>query len=213
MIRYCPTCSRSSKDARFVGEFCEFCVIERISRDFPFRARIEYCKRCGRIRTAEGHKEFNKDTLAMVLSRDLCGSKCEITVKKYDERSADIEVTIPVDDDHVTFEKTIRLKMEHMICQDDYRKSSGYYEAIIQIRGEREKVIEMRQRITKFIEARGAFIGKVEIIDNGIDMYISDKLMTKNFFTFYKLVPKASYTLYSIRNGKKIYRNTYLLRL
>jgi NMD protein affecting ribosome stability and mRNA decay len=213
MIKYCPTCNRSSKDARFVGEFCEFCVIDRVSRGFKAQASVEYCERCGRIRTNMGHRTFNKETLAGVLSKALCNSKCTIKVRGYDDKSADVLVTYPVGNDHVMFEKKIALKLVHKICLDCYRKSSGYYEAIVQIRGEKEKVGLMLQKLKKFLEARGAFMTKLEGRDNGVDAYTSDKIMTKNFFIFNKLPTKASYTLYSIRNGKKIFRNTYLLRL
>jgi hypothetical protein len=41
---------------------------------------------------------------------------------------------------------------------------------------------------------------------------VSDKKTMKWFFLMYKLKPKASYTLYSIKQGKKIYRDTYLLK-
>jgi NMD protein affecting ribosome stability and mRNA decay len=214
MIRYCPTCSRSNKEARFIGEFCEPCIIEKISKDFPTYTRVEYCKRCERIKLPIGYVKNDAENMGVLLAKLLCNSKCKIKIKSYDEKSAMVEVTYPVGDyDHVNFDKQITIKMMHMICQECYRKSSGYYEAIIQLRGPRQKVEPMLKKVTKYLTERGAFIAKTEEVETGIDIYVSDKLLAKSFFAYSKLVPKASYTLYSIRKGKEIYRHTYLLRL
>ncbi len=213
MIRYCPTCDRTSDKARFVGEFCEFCVAEKVSRRFPTSARIEYCKRCGRIRTSEGYVTLNRESLGKALAKILCNSKCKIAVKKYDEASAEVTVLYPVDSDHVSFDKKISIKMAHQICQDDYRKSSGYYEAVVQLRGEKTRVLAMSKKLRNFAERRGAFVSKTEELDAGIDMYLSDKLMLRTFFLYNRLKPKASYTLFTVKNGRRVYRDTYLLKL
>ncbi len=215
MIKHCPTCDRTSKDASFIGEFCEFCVTEKASKDFPTRAgAIEYCKRCGRIKTSEGYVEFTKKSLGNALAKLLCNSKCKIDVKEYGEKAAKTVVTVPIGEDHkVVFEKEIVLKGSHAICQDCFRKSSGYYEAVFQIRGEKERVNAMMQKVKRFLEARGAFIAKIDEHETGIDVYVSSKGAMKTFFLYNKLKPKTSYTLYSIKQGRKIYRDTYMLRI
>jgi NMD protein affecting ribosome stability and mRNA decay len=123
----------------------------------------------------------------------------------------DVNITYKVNEDFVVFNNTFDVKRIHQICQECYRKSSGYYEALIQLRGDKEKVNLMFQKLSKFITNKGAFISKVEELERGFDIYVSDKLITKSFFPTYKLKPKSSYTLYGIKNGRKIYRNTYLL--
>jgi NMD protein affecting ribosome stability and mRNA decay len=215
MIKYCPTCERTSNDTPFIGEFCKFCITARASKDFPGRgAAIEYCKRCGRIKTNEGYVEFTKKSLGTVLAKILYNSKCKIDVKDYNEKEARASVTVPIDEDYkVSFEKVIPLKSSHAICQDCFRKSSGYYEEVFQIRGEKEKVNMMKEKVKRFLETRGAFIAKIDEHDTGVDMYISSKGAMKTFFFYNKLKPKASYTLYSIRQGKKIYRDTHMLRI
>lgn len=213
MIRYCPTCNRSTEQVRFIGEFCENCVARKIEADLGSSVTVVYCKRCMRIKTNEGYQKEEKESLASVISKELCNSKCKVKVKRFDSESAFVELTFHVGDDSVTVEREIGLKMKHMICQDDYRKSSGYYEAVVQLRGSKERVERMAEKIQKFIAIRNAFIAKFEEIDKGIDLYVSDKKTMKWFFLMYKLAPKTSYTLYSVRQGKKIYRDTYLLKL
>ena len=68
-------------------------------------------------------------------------------------------------------------------------------------------------KLTKYVEANGAFISKTEKEGTGIDMYISNKKLVSAFFMLYRLKPKRSYTLYGMKHGKELYRNIYALRL
>ncbi len=215
MIKHCPTCERTSKDTVFIGEFCEFCVTKKALKDFPSHvAAIDYCQRCGRIKTTDGYVEFTKKSLGTVLAKILCNSKCKIDVKDFTEKAAKVVVTVPIGEDNkVSFEKEIALKSSHLICQDCFRKSSGYYEEVFQVRGEKEKVNAMMQKVKKFLETRGAFISKIDEHETGMDIYTSSKGAMKTFFFYNKLKPKASYTLFSIKQGKKIYRDTHMLRI
>lgn len=189
--------------------------MEKLAKGIPNSMEISYCKRCGRIKTPGGYSHMHNDSLAMAMLHELKGMKGELKVLRYNDQTmtADVEFKMPVDGSTLFFEKQIALKLTHKICIDDYRKSAGYYEATVQLRGNRARIDKMMEKLRVFIEDRGAFITKVEDKENGLDVYTSDKLMTNNFFMLYKLKPKRSYTLYSIRNGKKVYRNTYLLRL
>lgn len=189
--------------------------MERLAKGIPNKVGLSYCKRCSRIKTPQGYLHVHNDSLAMAILHELKGVKCELKVLRYNDKTevADVEFKTLVDDNKLFFEKQIQIKLEHKICIDDYRKSAGYYEAIVQLRGSRARIEKMLERLRLFIEERGAFITKVEDTENGLDVYTSNKLMTNNFIMFYKLKPKRSYTLYSIRDGKKVYRNTYLLRL
>lgn len=213
IIKHCPTCDRSSDKVRFIGEFCEVCTAEKLLKKTPDKAEVIHCRRCGRVRGPAGYQESSNELIETVLSKELCNSKCKVKIEKISEDSALLKITAPVGNESVTFEKGIELKMEHQICQDCYRKSSGYYEALVQLRGNKERVARMEQKLIKFITMRNGFIAKTEQVENGLDIYTSDRLMTKNFFYINRLVPKASFTLYGIKDGKKVYRHTYYLNV
>ncbi len=72
----------------------------------------------------------------------------------------------------------------------------------------------MADKISRFLERRDSFVSKSERVKNGIDLYVEDKLVMNSFFDIYKNIrPKRSYTLAGMRNGKRLYRNTYLIDL
>lgn len=68
-------------------------------------------------------------------------------------------------------------------------------------------------KITKYVQRRGGFIAKMEDIEGGKDVYVSDKLMMNEFFKDYDIKPIRSFRLYGMKRGKKLYRNTYSLHL
>jgi NMD protein affecting ribosome stability and mRNA decay len=81
------------------------------------------------------------------------------------------------------------------------------------LRGSGERINNLIKKITKYVERREGFITKIEIVENGKDVYVSDKLIMNEFFKDYELKPKRSFRLYGMKRGKKLFRNTYSLHL
>ena len=51
-------------------------------------------------------------------------------------------------------------------------------------------------------------------MDNGYDVYVSNKLLANAFIAERNIVAKTSYTLSGLnKSGKKVYKNTYAIRL
>ena len=207
-------CNNSSDKIRFIGEFCEECTIKKIKKLVPHKLKIEFCRRCGRLKVRGEYVEDNDKELAEAILAALNDKNYKkIKINSFDGKVADVDITYSVDGDFVVFNTSFEIKKIHQICQDCYRKSSGYYEALVQLRGNKEKANKIIGKLNKFVSERGAFISKIEELEQGFDVYVSDKLITKAFFSFNKLKPKASYTLYGVKRGRKIYRDTYLLTL
>ncbi len=212
MIKYCPTCNRPSDKFKFIGEFCEVCITDKLKEGIPDSVVIERCKSCERIRTPTGYTQSDKNSLKEAMQQAL-KSKCSISIVDFDWKIALLKFTCEVDGNQATFEKKIHIKVKKTMCMDCYRRTSGYYEAVIQLRGPREPVDRMLKKFTNFIDVRGAFVSRLDELPNGYDIYMSDKKMAGNFFQYYDLKPKRSYTLYGMKRGNKLYRNIYLLRL
>ncbi|MCL4389336.1 MAG: 60S ribosomal export protein NMD3 [Candidatus Marsarchaeota archaeon] len=212
MLRYCPTCNASSDDVRFIGEFCENCVKEKISKGIPDCATLEVCKSCGRIRTHEGYVQASRPAIKDALSLSL-GVKWNISVNDFDWKKANLTFRKEYEGEEVAIPKDISIKIKKTMCTDCYRRTSGYFEATVQLRGKPEKVERVMGKLLKFIEARNAFVSRVDELDNGYDIYVSDKTIANAFFEYYELKPGRSYTLHGVKHGKKLYRNTYILRL
>ena len=58
MTIHCPTCNRSSDDTRFIGSFCEFCIIKKIEKAVPDSVIIYQCRFCKMIK--EGNTFVNR---------------------------------------------------------------------------------------------------------------------------------------------------------
>ena len=212
MVKHCPTCDRSSETVRFLGEFCEVCVADGIKKGMADSVKAERCKSCGRLRASWGYAQLDKSSMEDVIRRSL-GTKCGVHVDRFDSSGADVRFRCEVEGGTAVFGKRIRILVKDTMCTDCYRKTSGYYEAIVQLRGPEGQVDRMMKRLFSFIEARGGFVSRVEELEEGYNIYVSDKKAAGNFFHLNKLKPKRSFTLYGITRGNKVYRNVYLLRL
>ncbi len=216
ILKYCPTCSRSTNDARFIGEFCEFCVIDKISAGIPGNAQIDRCRSCERIRTPEGFDDFSFEALAESLKHELHLGECEVKVTSFDTHTmqAIARITCDYENDRVTFEKPVHIRFRRMMCQRCYRQSSGYYEALVQLRGAERAVEAISESITKFVESKGSFLSKTEKVQGGYDVYIGDKEVANQYFMLHrKLKLTRSYKLFGVKKGKKLFRNIYALHL
>jgi NMD protein affecting ribosome stability and mRNA decay len=216
MIKYCPTCNRSSNEARFIGEFCEFCVADKISASILSSAEVEKCRSCGRIRAPEGFVDMDDATLAAALMKSMHLTDCKLEVKGVDEKrqSATVRITCGEGGDRVSFDKTIHVKFLRTMCQSCYRRSSGYYEALVQLRGSPRNVETIAESITKFVEARNGVITRTERVPHGYNMYIVDKELANAYFMMHRsLSPHRSYKLFGVKKGKRLFRNIYSLHL
>lgn len=178
----------------------------------PDSVTVLQCRFCQRLRVRNEYIFFSDSSLAEAVKKEL-HSDCAVKVKSFDKGTASLKFNCGVDHASIKFEKEMRVKINYKTCQQCYRMSSGYYEALIQLRGEREKIDRIVKNLTYFINKNGAFVSKLEEMDSGYDIYVSDKLLTNQFFSLHRLKPKKSFKLYGLRRGNRVYRNIYALRV
>jgi nonsense-mediated mRNA decay protein 3 len=214
MTIYCPTCNRSSDDTRFVGNFCELCIIAKIKKEIPESVAILHCKLCDRIKEGQTFTPIRNGSLSRAMEIEMkLKSDWRVKARERDDQKIKALFTKMYEGEKVYFEMDIPYKFRNQTCQRCDRVNGGYYEAIVQLRGNRERILNLIAKLTKYIERRGGFISKIEKVDNGMDMYTSDKMMMNEFFHDYELKPERSFRLYGEKKGKRLYRNTYSLRL
>lgn len=216
MIKYCPTCPRSSDEARFIGAFCENCIIDGISASIPDTVPITVCRICGKVRTSKGFSSYNPANIAKMIKREL-HNECSVSVESIEnDRIAHAVFTCPVENttESVKFSKPIKIRMSRQTCMKCIRRKTGYYQAIVQLRGSPGDVKKMKDSIDRFLERRDSFITKIVELRKGVDLYVEDKNKIKLFFEIHdKLKPKRTATLAGIKNGKRMYRHTYYVML
>ncbi|MDE1762476.1 MAG: hypothetical protein KGH78_04790 [Candidatus Micrarchaeota archaeon] len=210
MAKHCPICNRSSEEAHFYGEICEFCTIERLGNTLPSEAKITICKRCGRVNYNGEFVEQDRKVLESILQRQF--KEFDLQLISYIEAAAIVELN-KYEDNIEGIRKEIALRYLKVMCPQCNRKSAGYYEAVVQLRGSKERVAKMYARIEKYFLANEQFIARVERANNGVDMYLSSKKLTSAFMAERGLKPTMSYELHGMKNGRRLYRNTYALHL
>jgi NMD protein affecting ribosome stability and mRNA decay len=215
MERHCPLCNKSSNEIRFIGEICQDCYIARLKKTLPMVVDVEKCGRCSRVRMSTGYFEQSAATLADIIARKL---KAPPNGVRLETMGADGLSSVSVslntgEDKRINFTMPMRIRFVRGVCPQCRKATGGYYEATVQLRGDKVQVDHMLNKLTKFVKAGGAFVAKVIEYDYGCDVQISDKKLTGKFFAIYGLNPTKSFGLYGTRNGRKLYRNIYMLRL
>ncbi|MGC9099015.1 MAG: NMD3-related protein [Candidatus Micrarchaeia archaeon] len=213
MPKYCPICNRSSDEFKFYGEFCEVCTKERVSKELPNTVRVDKCRVCKRIRLGNSFVEESKASIEDVLRHEL--THYEVSVKEYDENTnvAIAEIVTQISGERLVLEKRINIKYNKTICRQCSRKLGGYFEAVFQLRGNAEKVEKFKESVKNFFEANGEFITREEKANGGVDLYLSSKKLAANYLSMFRVEFVRSFTLHTVKNGKKLYRNTYSIHL
>lgn len=213
MTIYCPTCNRSSDECRFIGEFCEFCAASKLKMKVPDFARISQCRFCERLKIKGEYVEMNMDSLGRALKYALGIPTYKVKVESYSNGMAYIAVHGETEPAKAGVHMKIRIRIIHATCKRCFRISAGYYQGVIQLRGNRMKIERLKANLKRYLEKRDEFISKEEPETNGIDLYVSSKAAANSFFMDYKLKPEKSFRLFGMKRGMKVYRNTYALHL
>ncbi len=211
MPKYCPTCGNSSDKVRFYGNFCEDCTKRKFSEDLIESAEVIRCKRCGRIKSRGVFVPPNGQNLAAAIKQVF--KHKDVKLIDYSEDSALIDLSSLTDNGTVNIEHRIKLMYKKVLCDVCYKKACNYHEALMQLRGNPDKIEKIMQRLTKYYEIHDQFISKIETADGGLDVYLSSKALAKLFVMKQRLHPETSFTLAGVKNGQRVYKNTYAIRL
>ncbi|MGB9732418.1 MAG: NMD3-related protein [Candidatus Micrarchaeia archaeon] len=213
MAKHCPICNRSSDEFKFYGEFCEVCTREMVDKKLPKEIHIDRCRVCKRIRLGNSFVEENDASIEEELRHAL--SKYEVKLRSYNQGVgvANVSIATEVSGERLVLDKRISIKYNRTICKQCSRRLGGYFEAIFQIRGSKEKVENFKNSVKNFFEANNEFVTKEEEVNGGVDLYLSSKKLASNYLSMFRIKANTSYTLHTVKNGKKLYRNTYSIQL
>jgi len=223
-------CVECGKEGKIVQDgLCLDCYIKKYSPFFilPKTIDLQRCVSCGAFRYKNSWLDIS---LEKVLEKIL-DSKTKTELKKLKVKieckekqdSADCIVTSSgyMDDFKIEEKHKILVRKIRTICQNCSRKAGGYFEAILQLRGKVDK--EIIRDVEELIEReaikgrKDAFISKIKKTGNGVDFYIGKKEIARNvvkrLHEKFGGEVKTSPKLAGVRDGRRTYRMTYLLRL
>lgn len=238
--RFCPKCgSLESKENPILDVLCQRCHLKEHSLLHSYKQpKIIICSLCNSyLNNGKWNRALSdnpKENLSLIIEKILkerIKFAPEAEIKEMHivtnpnqnllTRKANIETELlvkgKIQSSATIMKETYNLPLgiNFSRCKNCSKKSSQYYEAILQIRPYSEEVLDF---INSFIETRkDASITKTVNIKGGTDLYfISQKFTSALVSKLRKKFPaeiKRSSKLYGQKKGKLLYRTTLLFRL
>jgi nonsense-mediated mRNA decay protein 3 len=200
----CPKCGRRNTQIDFIEAFCVECYPVKI--ELPKKLEFERCGRCERIRMKGEWTNYNEQKLERYIVEKCRG---DFEAAEYDLISQ--VASFLMKGSNMRVERTIPIEIKKTICQQCSRMSGGYYEGIIQLRGDPLKVRGHAEMLMKKL-AKRTFIAKEEEKDGGLDIYVGNSKAVVEIITELGVKTLITKKLIGRDQGKRLYRTTFLLR-
>ena len=204
-VLICPKCGKRSDEIAFIDAFCNACYPINIKA--PDSIELEQCTRCDKIRLRGEWTPYGERKITELLESRCRGDFDSVT---YDFVYQTASFGIKSGTEHI--EKKIPLNLKKTICQQCSRISGGYFEGIIQLRGDRNKMGKYAEMFTKKL-AKKTFIAKTEEKEEGLDLYIGNSKTIVALMGEMGLKVLITKKLVGRDQGKRLYRTTFLVRL
>jgi len=238
--KFCPKCGKEeSPENPLIDEFCKQCSNISIFEGYK-DPKIRICTNCGSyyfkkklMPSSDDDFEENVSKIIeeMLIPRIKFNNDVEI-------KKLELEVDIPkgftpapgnnlrintriivsgsYNSKMLKEEKNMNLKVNFISCKRCNLENSKYYEAILQIRPHSDKIVSFVKGMVS--QRKDVFITQEDMLDEGIDLYITSQQYTKTIVSRLKSKfsgeVKITSKLFSQRkDGKKLYRTTFLFRI
>ncbi len=217
----CPLCGKSDDGEKFIGSFCKDCYLSRNSFfDIEKEFEIKRCPTCERVWLGKwtGDNYLIPFIKGKIKTKELIlDSNVELNQIDTKKVKANVCATFKFQRNKVEQCKETLIRILPIQCDECSRKTSGYFEAIVQIRGkigeepDYDKLMAKAEAIAKKIMKEGAFIAKVEEQKEGIDLYVSNTQTAVSVVAGYGKYALAT-QLAGQKQGKQLYRTSICIR-
>lgn len=202
----CPRCGKKSTQKEFIEAFCIDCYPLNIT--LPKDVYFDTCKRCSKFRFGNDWRLTDEAELSKIIVRKCKG---EFSQVDYDFQTGMLVFTIERRSKRFTIEKPFRVITNVTMCPQCSRMSGGYFEGILQLRGDKNKVDKYSRAIQKRLVEK-SFISKVEVNRDGTDIYFGSTPAAVTAIGELGLTYKITKKLFGMKEGKNVYRSTILVR-
>ncbi len=208
----CPRCGAKSSEKKFIENFCIDCFKGYIDLDTPAAVEVPVCRKCNRVKLARWQEKDPEALGSYILKQ--CKVEYDTAKAKVsgDGSECDISFVLKAEDSLIEVSEHVGIKYVQTMCDRCSRKSSEYFEAIIQLRGSAEDVESVRNKMIPELE-RESFIPKLVELKRGVDIYVGSKQAASSLISRLSLKPKISNKLHGVEDGQRIYRTTFSIRL
>ncbi len=219
MHKTCPSCGRrESGELAFARAFCIDCYSKRENLFEVPKAELKRCTRCGRSFVSGKWKDFSDSEIGKWAASKI-KSRLPVSVKSVSLRSVKggllVSADIELDADGTAISKRagVPVSMPKVLCSDCHKKSGGYREAVIQLRGGTpERLRKMAEKLVGELEA-GSYVSDYDEHKNGIDFSVGSRSLALRIVGRLGRHYTRSNTLIGQKEGTRIYRTTLCVRL
>lgn len=202
----CPRCGKTGKEEEFIDSFCYDCY--GFNLRYPTEETLQQCKRCKRVQI-RGDWVFSRPKLLNEYIVRKC--KGEFSSATFDSVRSEIVFCIKKGEKSIFVTRPITLTFAKTICVECSRVSGGYYEAIVQLRGEPVKVARFQKTLVRSL-GRATFITKTEEVKGGIDIYSGSSVKTQEVLGNLEMAYTLTRKLVGRKEGRLVYRATFAIR-
>lgn len=232
---FCVECGR---EGELIGSICRDCYSKKHGlvsvRD---HVDLTLCAHCSSMLAKDGWRDVGsvKEAAELAVGEALEVSKgakltdMRVSLSEKDERNlqADVQVMLTVDGHGFERQLGTIVRLKRGSCQECSKQQGRYYEAILQVRGPdrtlpRDAEVEIERMVNSRVasmrkSSREIFLSRTERVKGGLDFYFSTISSARNVARELQgslcAAFKESSSLWGRRDGKDIYRMTYLVRL
>ena len=232
---FCVECGREDE---LIGSLCKECYSKRHAKvSLPDHVDVTLCAHCSSMQTDHGWHDVGSVREAaeaaiehaLTASKDAKVSSISLRLVEQDERNIEADVTVALSSEGVNLERRLStvIRIKTGSCTECSKQQGRYYESILQVRGPgRDLDGEMERSVEKLVKDRVAsmrktnrevFVSKVDHVKGGLDFYFSTipaaKGIAREFQESMCAEYKESSSLWGRRDGRDVYRVTFLVRL
>lgn len=229
----CLACGNSGP---LYDNMCETCFrTTHKATTLPVVLKMKICSRCNyMVNTSSNLRVASWEKGIPILVEEALETHAEASPARVDvihhERNdyfMDLEVQVECEIMGLQYREahTPELRISYGVCNRCSRQFGNYYEAIIQLRGGKRPISARELDLaTGIVQKRieestgeNAFITQFQEIHKGLDWYMGDKGVAKEIARelqrHFGAEFQETYSLAGRKDGKEIYRSTYLVRL
>jgi len=208
-MKFCFICGKRTDN--LIEGYCEECYKNKFKLIEVPEASFTVCPRCNFIKYRNNWKDIEIEELIKQEIKPL-GEIVEIKIQKNDKIHISVKGFLKNSKKIKKEIYDIPLKLNKILCTQCIKKSSGYYEAILQLRGNvTDDIIDL---IYNQATIQNEFY-RLEKVKNGFDLYMGNKSFankaTELIKRRFKANIKKSFKVVTKKEGKNIYRNIVLV--
>jgi nonsense-mediated mRNA decay protein 3 len=230
-------CVRCGKEGSTYESLCMECFLanNRFTKA-PDHVDLVQCYHCRefllrgkwqKITLDEAIREAARGSLEVRRGTDITRVRQEVLPADDYNFHVTMRVSLEYSDIKIEEENKTIVRLKNGVCTRCSKIMGSYYESIIQIRGRERKLTEaQKERLVSSVqdkvqeaqdENREMFISKLEEVPGGVDAYLSSislaKAISHDMADKYGAEVKESSTLVTQKEGRDVYRVTFLVRL